>query len=153
MKPLGARFAYRKPANLACVNLPCQISAWSTSNLTPSCICSLTLFSQIFYSLSLTKLDRLSTLDLLTRLNRMSIKLSSCLRVPTLKMCKGRCLEAGLRACAIAKTFEAYPTFTAIQLTLNFCTRGVAWKVIWLHFCARDLAWKPAGTFAYKSPC
>ncbi len=72
MKPLGARFAYRKLANLVCVNLPHQISAWSTSNLTPSCICSLARFLQIFYSFPLTKLDRLSTVDLLTRLYRMS---------------------------------------------------------------------------------
>ncbi len=71
-------------------------------------------------------------------------------------MRKGRCLESGLeqalKHALYAKTFKAYPTFTAIQLTLNFWARDIAWKVIRLEFCARDLAWKPAGTFAYKSP-
>ncbi len=67
----------QKPANSACVNLSRQISAQSESNLTPDCICSLVRFPQIFQSFTLTKLDHLSTADLLTRLYRTSNKLSS----------------------------------------------------------------------------
>ncbi len=96
MKPFGVRFAYRKPANPACVNLPRQISALCWSSLTPDCICSLVRFPQIFHSFTLIKLDPLSTVDLLTRLYRTSNKLSSGLQILTPIMRKGRCLVAGL---------------------------------------------------------
>ncbi len=67
----------QKPANPACVNFSCLISTRSTSNLTPDFICSLVRFPQILHLFSLTKPDRLSTVDLLTRLYRTSHKFSS----------------------------------------------------------------------------
>ncbi len=71
------KIRFQKPANPACVNFSRLISAQSASNLTPDFICSFVRFPQISYSFSLAKLDRLSTVDLLTRLYRMSHKFSS----------------------------------------------------------------------------
>ena len=76
-KAFWCKIRSQKPANSACVNLSRQISAQSESNLTPDCLCSLVRFPQIFQSFTLTKLDRLSTVDLHTWLYRTSNKLSS----------------------------------------------------------------------------
>jgi hypothetical protein len=67
----------QKPANPACVNFSRLIIAQSASNLTPDFICSLVRFPQISHSFSFTKLDHLSTVDLLTRLYGTSHKFSS----------------------------------------------------------------------------
>jgi len=76
-KAFWCKIRSQKLANSACVNSSRQISAQSESNLTPDCLCSLVRFPQIFQSFTLTKLDRLSTVDLHTRLYRTSNKLSS----------------------------------------------------------------------------
>jgi hypothetical protein len=76
-KAFWCKIRSQKLANSACVNLSRQISAQSESNLTPDCLRSLVRFPQIFQSFTLTKLDRLSTVDLHSRLYRTSNKLSS----------------------------------------------------------------------------
>ena len=76
-KAFWCKIRSQKLANSACVNSSRRISAQSESNLTPDCLRSLVRFPQIFQSFTLTKLDRLSTVDLHTRLYRTSNKLSS----------------------------------------------------------------------------
>ena len=76
-KAFWCKIRSQKLANSACVNSSRRISAQSESNLTPDCLRSLVRFPQIFQSFTLTKLDRLSTVDLHSRLYRTSNKLSS----------------------------------------------------------------------------